>query len=77
MVLRTFNVEENVHKKFSTFCKERGISMSKQVELFMESQIGEEKEVKPAYLKKLKKIREGKYHTFNTVADLRKMTGDE
>lgn len=72
MVLKTFNINEEVYDKFSKFCKEHGISMSKQVEIFIESQIVEEKEVKPEYLKKLEKIRKGKFHKFNTVAELRK-----
>jgi antitoxin component of RelBE/YafQ-DinJ toxin-antitoxin module len=72
MVLKTFNVDEKVYGKFSKFCKGHGISMSKQVELFMEAQM-EDKEVKPAYLKKLDKIRKGKYHKFNTVAELRRI----
>jgi len=46
--------------------------MSKQVEIFIESKVGAEKEVKPEYLKKLEKIRKGKYHKFNTIAELRK-----
>jgi len=73
MVLKTFNVGEVVYNKFSRFCKEHGISMSKQIELFMESQIGEGEEIKPGYLKKLEKIKKGRYHKFNTVAELRKM----
>ena len=76
MVLKTFNVDEGIHAKFSQFCKEHGISMSKQIELYMESQIGDEfdnRKVKPSYLKKLAKIREGKYHKFNTIAELRKL----
>jgi len=76
MVLKTFNVTEEVYNKFSMFCREHGISMSKQVELFMESQVGD-KEVKPEYLKKLENIRKGKYHKFNTVAELRKMIENE
>lgn len=77
MVLKTFNLQEQVYNKFSKFCKSNGISMSKQVEFFMESQINTEKEVKPEYLKKLKNIRKGKYHKFNTVAELRKIIEDE
>lgn len=73
MVLKTFNVDEEIYSKFSRFCKEYGISMSKQVEIFMESQISDKKGVKPGYLKKLDKIRKGKYHKFNTVSELRKM----
>jgi len=72
MVLKTFSVQEAVYNKFSGFCKENGINMSKQIEIFMESQI-EDKEVKPSYLNKLNKIRKGKFHKFNTVAELRKI----
>ena len=39
MVLKTFNVQEVVYEKFSHFCKGRGISMSKQIDLFMQSVI--------------------------------------
>lgn len=73
MVLKTFNIEEVVYAKFSKFCKEHGISMSKQIEFFMQSQLGEKEKIRPGYLRKLAKIRKGKYHKFNTVADLRKM----
>lgn len=72
MVIKTFNVGEEIYGKFSRFCKEHGISMSKQVELFMESQMYPEKEVNPEYLKKLEIIRKGRYHKFNTVAELKK-----
>jgi len=61
MVLKTFNVEEAVYSKFSHFCKEHGISMSKQIELFMESQIEEEPEAKKEYLEKLERIRKGNF----------------
>jgi len=61
MVLKTFNVEETVYHNFSHFCKSHGISMSKQVELFMRSMIEEEPEAKKGYLEKLDKIRGGKF----------------
>ena len=77
MALKTFNINEEIYKKFSSICKENGISMSKQVELFIESQVSEEKEVKPGYLKKLEKIRKGKFHKYNTVAELRKAIENE
>jgi len=57
MVLKTFNVEESIYKKFSDFCKEYGISMSKQIEFFMRSMIEEEPKAKKEYLKKLDRIR--------------------
>ncbi|QQG38680.1 MAG: hypothetical protein HYS32_03695 [Candidatus Woesearchaeota archaeon] len=72
MVLKTFNIQEDAYNKFSKFCKEHGISMSKQVELFIESQVEDDKEVRPEYIKKLEKIKKGKYHKFNTVAELRR-----
>ncbi len=61
MVLKTFSVQEETYKKFSNFCKGHGISMSKQVEIFMESMIEEEPEAKEEYLKKLETIRKGKF----------------
>ena len=35
MVLKTFNLDEETYRKFSEFCRENGISMSKQINLFM------------------------------------------
>ena len=60
MALKTFNVDEGVYKKFSTACKENGMNMSKQVEFFMRSMVGEEK-VKDSYIKKLEKLRKGPF----------------
>ena len=61
MVLKTFNVDEEVYKEFSKFCKENGISMSKQVEIFMETQIETEPKVRKEYLAKLERISKGKF----------------
>ncbi|HIH13774.1 MAG TPA: hypothetical protein HA224_00795 [Nanoarchaeota archaeon] len=61
MVLKTFNVQEAVYEQFSRFCKSRGMSMSKQVEMFMESLVEEEPEAKKEYLEKLERIRKGKF----------------
>ena len=73
MVLKTFNVQEVVHKRFSNFCKERGVSMSKQIEWFMESMVAEDKEVRKEYLEKLERIKKGKYHKFSSIVELREM----
>jgi hypothetical protein len=73
MVLKTFNVHEEVHRKFSDFCKERGVSMSKQIEWFMESMVAKDKEVKKEYLDKLERIKRGKYHKFSSISELREM----
>ncbi len=61
MVLKTFNVDKETYEKFSEFCKEHGLSMSKQINIFIEAQIEEEPEVKKSYLKKLQKISKGKF----------------
>ena len=39
MALKTFNLDEETYKKYSAHCKENGISMSKQVEKFITSEI--------------------------------------
>ena len=69
MVLKTFNIEEEVYNRFSRFCKEHGISMSKQVGLFMESILKEEPEAKKEYLEKLDRIRKGKFLKVNNFAE--------
>ena len=68
MVLKTFNVEEDVYKQFSRFCKEHGLSMSRQVQLFMQSQVVDEPEAKREYLEKLQRIRKGKFIAVKSFA---------
>jgi antitoxin component of RelBE/YafQ-DinJ toxin-antitoxin module len=72
MVLKTFNLDEKTYKKFSDFCKENGISMSKQVNIFIEAQIEENPEIREEYLKKLEKIRKGKFIKIGSIEDLKK-----
>ncbi|MBU2052923.1 MAG: hypothetical protein ABIJ14_02160 [Nanoarchaeota archaeon] len=73
MVLKTFNLNEETYRKFSEFCKEHGISMSKQINVFIESQIEKEPEVRKSYLKKLEAIRKGGYtKTFISIGDFEK-----
>jgi len=69
MVLKTFNVQAEVYDKFSCFCKEHGISMSKQVEFFMESMVEEEPEAKEEYLRKLDRIRKLKFIPVKNFAE--------
>lgn len=69
MALKTFNVEETVYKRFFDFCKGHGVSMSKQIELFMESMVEEEPEAKQEYLKKLERIRKGKFMRVDNFAN--------
>tara|TARA_Y100000310_G_C20665189_1_gene807082 strand:+ start:523 stop:747 length:225 start_codon:yes stop_codon:yes gene_type:complete len=74
MVLKTFNVDEVVYSKFSHFCKSNGISMSKQIQFFMQSQVADDPKVRKEYLHKLDKIRKGK---FVAVKDFAKRFGLE
>jgi len=69
MVLKTFNVQEETYKKFSNFCKGHGVSMSKQVDMFMESVVEEEPVAKEECLKKLETIRKGKFGKANNLAE--------
>jgi hypothetical protein len=61
MALKTFNIDPTVHKRFSEACKKYGISMSKQVENFMASQVETEPKVRAEYLRKLEAVRKGKF----------------
>ena len=61
MTVKTFNVDKNVYEKFLEFCRGNGISMSKQIEMFMKSRVEEREEVREEYLQKLEEIRRGKF----------------
>ncbi len=61
MTLKTFNIEDDVYNKFSAICKRLGISMSKQVEMFMKSQVEEDPAARADYLERLDIIRKGKF----------------
>ncbi len=39
MTIKTFNVDEETYAKFSSYCKDMGLSMSKQIDMFMKAQI--------------------------------------
>lgn len=69
MVLKTFNVQEEAYNKFSSFCKGHGVSMSKQVEMFMESMVEEEPKAKKGCLEKIERIRKGKFTRAKSIAD--------
>jgi hypothetical protein len=40
MTLKTFNVDGKIYDAYSRHCKKNGISMSKQVEKFLQAEIG-------------------------------------
>ncbi len=39
MALKTFNIDAEVYKEFSDYCKGEGISMSKKVERFIRDEV--------------------------------------
>ncbi|HLC48128.1 MAG TPA: hypothetical protein VJI13_03560 [Candidatus Norongarragalinales archaeon] len=61
MAIRTFNIADDIYAQFSAFCKERGISMSRQVQFFMESFVEGEPAARADYLEKLDRIRKGRF----------------
>ena len=75
MAIKTFNVNEEIYARFSSFCKEHGISMSRQVQLFMEAQLEEEPEAKKAYLEKLERIRKQKSIHIGSLGSFKKRYG--
>ncbi len=66
MVLKTFNLDEDTYSRFSEFCKEHGLSMSKQINIFIKAQLEEKPKVREEYLKKLEMLRQkGKFIRVN------------
>ena len=72
MVIKTFNIEEETYRKFAEFCKENGISMSHQVNLFIRAQIETEPEVREEYLAKLDSIKKGRFIKIGAIKDFKK-----
>lgn len=72
MVIKTFNLEEDVYKKFADFCKEHGLSMSKQVNIFIKAQIETKPRVREEYLQKLEAIRRGRFIKVGNIEDFKK-----
>jgi antitoxin component of RelBE/YafQ-DinJ toxin-antitoxin module len=74
MSIKTFNVDDDAYQKFSSYCKENGLSMSKQITWFMKSQI-EEPPVRKEYLAKIERLRKGKFIEFKNVDEFEKKFG--
>lgn len=72
MVLKTFNLDDQTYQKFSEFCRENGLSMSKQIDIFIKAQLEEEPKVRKAYLQKLEKIRKGNFIKIGSIEDFKK-----
>lgn len=72
MAIKTFNLEEDAYKKFADFCKEHGLSMSKQVNIFIKAQIETKPRVREEYLQKLEAIRRGRFIKVGNIEDFKK-----
>ena len=70
MTIKTFNLDDKVYKKYSKFCKENGINMSKQIEFFICSQLAENAKTRNKYLDKIKAVRKGKFTDENFIEEL-------
>lgn len=65
MTLKTFNIDDKTYKEYSKFCKEQGISMSKQIERFIENEIEKIRGAgKKLYKKETKKDNPVLVHSF-------------
>jgi len=72
MVLKTFNLEEETYNKFSEFCRQNGISMSKQIDIFIKAQTEENPKIRAEYLQRLDSIRKGKFIKVGGIEDFKK-----
>lgn len=56
MAIKTFNVDAEVHRQFASFCREHGISMSRQIEMFMQHQLEANPVTKKEHAEKLERM---------------------
>ncbi len=70
MAIKTFSIDEEVYQKFAEFCKTHGINMSKQVEVFMKSQLETKEKVREEYLQTLDKLRKGRFIKVKEIDDI-------
>tara|TARA_Y100000310_G_scaffold316947_1_gene369243 strand:- start:1806 stop:2033 length:228 start_codon:yes stop_codon:yes gene_type:complete len=72
MVIKTFNLEEDIYRKFADFCKEHSLSMSKQINIFIKAQIETNPKVREQYLQKLDAIGRGMFIKIGSIEDFKK-----
>ena len=72
MVIKTFNLDEDIYKQFSDFCKSRGLSMSNQVNIFIKSQIETQPKVREEYLERLDSISKGRFIKVGSIDNFKK-----
>lgn len=58
MALKTFNLDKEVYKEFSEYCRKQGISMSKKVENFIREELEQIKTGGRINVKRFSKILE-------------------
>ena len=75
MVIKSFNVESETYEKFSLYCKKAGLSMSKQIDFFMKSVVGNNKKIRDEYAEKLDNIRKQESIRVGAVSDFKKKYG--
>jgi hypothetical protein len=72
MVIKTFNLEEDSYNKFADYCRENGLSMSKQVNIFIKAQVEMKPKVREEYLRKLDIIRKGQFIKIGNIENFKK-----
>jgi len=72
MAIKTFNLDEDVYNQFSEFCRENGLSMSKQINIFIKAQIETKPKVREEYLRKLEVIRRGRFIKIGSMDNFEK-----
>ena len=72
MVIKTFNLEEDAYRQFSEFCREHGLSMSNQINVFIKAQIETRPKVREQYLRKLEAIRKGRFIKIGSIENFEK-----
>ena len=72
MVIKTFNLEESIYNQFAEFCREHGLSMSKQINIFIKSQIEIVPKIRAEYLNKLESIRKGRFVKVGSIENFKK-----
>jgi len=65
MVLKTFNLDEEIYKVFSKYCKKEGISMSKKIENFIRAELERmQLNVGVKHVKDAKKVKEHSFRKY-------------
>lgn len=65
MVIKTFNIDEEVYKQFSEHCKKHGVSMSKRVENFIRTEVSKIKVKSESKIEKSEIVDKKSIHTFS------------